>query len=374
MTIDDAAIGGVRQLLSTQQDGVIELPDAFGRYEFGPRRVGALQDNGATTVPPQQCLSRQNRLEHEIYLEIAALDPGEPVLERVSTGVPLNSRPDMFDRTDGLWSVLLSRKAHEKLLDVAKLPSNARFICMEVQGAWVTAEIAGLMTADVRGRFAPYDVIMSAPQWRDFGPVSDRSYYQNAAFYFDPEPARSSSLANNVRTRAAEISGPPNSHLVQSLANEAAFERISAALEKNLLSKVIVGFLGSASLLFLILVVYGFLSENFMNNLKPICVAIAFGAGFREIALVQVTRVLLLALPAILLAGLGLTGFGAYEWCSVFNFACQEAWHPGHLLPRFWLAGFFFVCAIPILALVVSGWRTGQIKRRALTDQLKELD
>ncbi len=192
--------------------------------------------------------------------------------------------------------------------------------------------------------------------------------------YFDADPERSRDLVRTVRTRAAEISDPPNTRLIQGLVNEAAFERISSTLERSLFSKIIVGFLGAASGAILIVVVWSFISENFRNNMKSICVALAFGAGFPEIAMVQITRIALVATPAVVLSGLVMLGVGEYQSRYASDAVSQIVWSLPSLLGRLVAALFVLVSGIFVLTLVASGWWLLHIRRRSLTDQLKELD
>jgi ABC-type lipoprotein export system ATPase subunit len=379
-TIDDDAVHEAQQLLTTRHEEVSNSPDAFGRYEFDHRRVSLPRANPGLNAPPEYCSLPQNRADREVLLDIAAINPSEPLLKRLtvepSPRVPAH-RAGIVDRFDGLWSIWLWRGAQEKLVGILGAPLDLSLVCMEVRGSWITAEVTGLMTETVRGRFGPYDVIMSGTQWRDFGSARDRDYYQSVAMYFYPEPWRSRELVENVRARASEIFDPPNTRLIQSLANEAAFERISAALERNLYLKIIIGFLGSAALVFLGLVVYGFVSDNFQKNLKSICVALTFGAGFSEIAIVQVTRIAIIAAPAAILSGLtilGLFGFDKYRAGGRIYPESQTLWTGSDFLTRFFLLPWAFIAGVLALTIAVSGWWVMYITRRSLTDQLKELD
>jgi ABC-type lipoprotein export system ATPase subunit len=376
-TINDQAVNEARELLATQARGASEFPDAFGRYEFDHRRVSALRDNSALIAPRQRCLNAQERMDREVQMDIAGVDPGEPLLRRL----PLESGPNIVpehvgisDRFDGLWSILLSRTAEQKLVRIVGAPARARFVCMEVRGSWLTGEIVGFMNEAPRGRFGPYDIIMSATQWRDFGGVRDREYYQSAVFYFDADPERSRELVGRVRARALEVLEPPNTRLIQSLANEASFERISAALERNSFSKIIVGFLGLASLLVLILVVCGFVSESFRSNLKAICVALALGASFFEIAIVEIVRILLVILPTALMTAIAILVVAGYQSMHLSNAAALASWGVGNLLGRFGLAIWGFAAGVLVVTLAMSGWWLIHIRGRSLTDQLKELD
>lgn len=376
-TIDDSAVAEARRTLATERRGISELPEAFGRYEFGSRRIARLRQDFLPEAPRDFCASPQNRADKEVLMDLAALDPAEPVLGRVPLAGRTNISPEMTgpqDRNDGVWSITLARDAQRKLIAVLGASSEVRFVCMEVRGSWITAEVTGVFEDVMRGRFAPYDIIMSATQWRDFGSARDRDYYQSVAVYFDADPARSRQLIGTVRTRAGEFTDPPNTRLVQSLANEAAFERISAALERSLFSQIIVGFLSVVSLAVLVLVIWSYISENFQNNLKSICVALAFGADFREIAIVQLTRTTLVMVPTAILAGLATLGFQQYQLGYSGDPASKVIWSFPNLFERFGWALLVFVAGVLILTLVFSWSWLKYIKRRSLTDQLKELD
>jgi ABC-type lipoprotein export system ATPase subunit len=376
-TIDDSAIAEAQRTLAIERQGTTELPDTYGRYEFGSRRIAILRDDVLTEARGEQCARPQSRRDKEVLMDVAGLDPAERVLERL----PFASRPNMppgqtrvHDRNDGLWSITMSREAERKLIAVLGASPKVRFVCLEIRGNWITAEVTGIFEEATRGRFAPYDVIMSASQWRDFGIARDRDYYQSAAVYFDADPARSRQLIDIVRTRAGELTDPPNTRLVQSLANEAAFERISGALERSLFSQIIVGFLGAVSFAILVLVLWGYISENFQSNLKSICVALAFGAGFGEIATVQITRSALVTAPTVVLAGLATLGFQQYQVQYSADPASKFVWSFSSAAERFGLAVVVFAAAVLLLTLVFSATWLTYIRRRSLTDQLKELD
>lgn len=376
-TIDDGAITEARRTLAIERQGTAELPDAYGRFEFGSRRVALLRDDVRPEAPREHCARPQNRRDREVLMDVAALDPAERVLERL----PFASRPNappgptrLQDRDDGLWSIALSREAQRKLMAVLGASSEVRFFCVEVRSSWMTVELTGIFEEATRGRFAPYDAIVSASQWRDFGIARDRDYYQSAAVYFDADPARSRRLVDTVRARAAELADPPNTRLVQSLANEAAFERISAALERSRFSQIIVGFLGVVSFAILVLVLWGYISENFQANLKSICVALAFGAGFREIATVQITRTALVVMPTVVLAAFATLGIQQYQVRYSGDPAAEFVWGFSSAAGRFGLASLVFMAAVLILTLGFSAMWLAYIRRRSLTDQLKELD
>jgi ABC-type lipoprotein export system ATPase subunit len=377
-TINDSAVGEARQMLAIQHAALPVLPDAFGRYEFGSRRVARLRDNPAPAKQGNRCANPQNRWDKEILMDVAGLDPGEPLLGRLSPAGNPNSPPTAprtLDRAaDDMWSIWLSGHAQEKLVGVLGAAQETKLFCIELRGVWIDAELTGTFTEAARGRFGPYDVIMSAAQWRDFGVVRDRDYYQSVAVYFEADPAQSRELVEVVRARAREISDPPNTRLVQSLANEAAFERISAALERSMFSQIIVGFLGVVSLAVLVLVIWSYISENFQSNLKSICVALAFGAGFREIATIQVTRSALIVIPASILSGLSVLGYAQYQLRFSSDPASRIIWDLPHLLERSGSSLLLFVAGTILLTLVFSRLWLGYIRRRSLTDQLKELD
>lgn len=376
-TIDDGAIAETRQTLAIERQGTAELPEAYGRYEFGSRRVALLRDDVRPEESREHCARPQNRRDREVLMDVGALDPAERVLERLRFASRPNMPPGstrLQDRDDGLWSIALSREAQRKLIAVLGASPDVRFICVEVRSSWMTAELTGIFEEATRGRFAPYDAIVSASQWRDFGIARDRDYYQSAAVYFNADPARSRELIDIVRSRAAELTDPPNTRLVQSLANEAAFERISAALERSRFSQIIVGFLGVVSFAILVLVLWGYISENFQGNLKSICVALAFGAGFREIATVQITRTILVMVPTVILAGLATLGFQQYQVRYSGDPAVEFVWAFSNAAERFGLASLVFMAAVLILTLGFSAMWLAYIRRRSLTDQLKELD
>jgi hypothetical protein len=321
-------------------------------------------------------MKAQNRGNKEVLMEIAGLDPGEPLLGRLSpVGDPNPSPSEVrpFDRADdGMWSIWLSRHAQERLVAVIGASRATKLFCVELRGTWIDVELTGTFTATARGRFNPYDVIMSATRWQDFGVVRDRGYYQSAAVYFDPDPAQSRELVQLVRSHADDPS--PNVRLLRSLANEAAFERISAALDRSMFLQIIVGFLGVVFLAVLVLVIWSYISENFQSNLKSICVAIALGAGLREIATIQVTRSALIVIPASILSGLAILIYAQYQLRSSNDPTASIIWDWPHLLERSGSSLLLFVAGTILLTLVFSYSWLGYIRRRSLTDQLKELD
>ena len=375
-TIDDSAVGEARQMMAIQRAGMPVLPDAFGRYEFGGRRMALLGDNAAPTTERNRCTKAQNRGNKEVLMEVAGLDPDEPLLGRLSLvgdPNPSSSKVHRFGRADdGIWSIWLSRHAQEKLVEIIGASRMTKLFCVELRGVWIDVELTGTFTETARGRFNPYDVIMSATQWRDFGAVRDRDYYQSAAVYFDPDPAQSRELVQLVRSRADDPS--PNVRLLRSLANEAAFERISAALDRSMFLQIIVGFLGMVFLAVLVLVIWSYISENFQSNLKSICVALAFGAGFREIAIIQVTRSALIVIPASILSGLAIISYAQYQLRSSDDPAATMIWDWPHLLARSGSSLLLFVTGTILLTLVFSYSWLRYIRRRSLADQLKELD
>jgi ABC-type lipoprotein export system ATPase subunit len=375
-TIDDSAVGEARQMMAIQRAGMPVLPDAFGRYEFGGRRMALLRDDSPPATERNRCTKAQNRGNKEVLMEVAGLDPDEALLGRLSPVGDPNPSPSKvrpFDRADdGMWSIWLSRHAQERLVEVIGASRETKLFCVELRGVWIDVELTGTFTATARGRFNPYDVIMSGTRWRDFGVVRDRDYYQSAAVYFDPDPAQSRELVQLVRSRADDPS--PNVRLLQSLANEAAFERISAALDRSMFLQIIVGFLGVVFLAVLVLVIWSYISENFQSNLKSICVALAFGAGFREIATIQVTRSALIVIPSSILSGFAILIYAQYQLRYSDDPAASIIWDWPHLLERSGSSLLLFVTGTILLTLVFSYSWLGYIRRRSLTDQLKELD
>jgi len=225
----------------------------------------------------------------------------------------------------------------------------------------------------MRGRYGPYDILMSGTQWRDFGPARDRDRFQSAAVYFDVDPARAQQLVDTARIRAAELSAGYRTYLVQALADEGAFERVAAALERARLSGVIIAFLGLASLVVLALFLHGYVSDNFRTNLKPICVSLAFGASAFDIAVIQIVRLSLILAPALVLS-VGL--LCAFEMIRPNLQESSELvrHEPLELVRHFSFVALLFSGLAALLTLAITSWWVHQIRRRSLAEQLKELD
>jgi ABC-type lipoprotein export system ATPase subunit len=361
--IDNAAVSEAQKLLTGDLPKERYIPNMYGRYEFGQRRV---------SIPRAQtdadCAKRQGRGDEEIQLGVAAVDPSEPFLRELRLGRhgDTNSdRGEIADRTDGLWTIWMSQDSLQKLSGRLGTLAKNGFVCMEVGGVWLTAQVTAVATDYARGRRGPYDIIMSATQWHDFGPPIDRNLYESVAVYFDVNPTKSQALVELVRERAREISGPPNTSLVQSLANEAAFERISAALERNLLSNVILGLFSAASIIVLALFIYGYISDSFRANLKAICVSIAFGASLTDILILQMMRLILVLVPSVAIAALAM---------APLDLLSQAMFRRVNLWEHFGSAVLLFVGSAMLLAVAISAYWVCHIRRRSLADQLKELD
>jgi hypothetical protein len=367
--IDDTAITALQRQLSVSQAGILTVPQAFARYELGNRRV-SMPAIEVSTPSANTCATRSER---EVALDIAGVHPAEPMLAHI----PIEAGPPsatLADRADDMWTALISRAALDQIRERFGLSGHVGVICLEVRGVWLTALVASINTRPPRGRHGPYDVILSATQWRDFGPGSDRDLYDSAAVYFPTEPDVSSMVIALVRQHAAESVEPPNTRLIQSLADAAAFERIAAALDRNHLSMIVLALLAGASAIVVVLIVSGFVSQHFEGNIRAISVALAFGCGLRGIAAIELSRLALVVAPGALIGamlvvfvwGTDAAGLALIGWVSI-SFAPD-------LLQRYALVLAVFIISATLLSIGLTSWWLLPIRRGSLSEQLKQLD
>jgi len=371
--ITDSTIANLQRLLTSDRFGEPRMPNVFGRYEFDNRRVSLPRISSGTTHGEDFC--RVNRYSEELQLDIAGVDSHEPMLSRIALERRLNSpQPNSLieARFDGLWNVIVSRSAYDRIRNLLKA-SEIEFLCIELRGNWAMAEISGIISDAPRGRHGPYDLILSATQWRDFGRARDRDLFESTAVYFSPDPSVSREFVNLVRTRAAEVYEPPNTQLIQSLSNEAGFERISAALDRNLSAKLLLGFLAFASIAVALVVLWGFVALHFENNLRAICVMLAFGARFPAIAMIELIRLALIVLPTALFVIVLTSAFGMlYPRISgsdpTMMFTTRE------LIEKSSIVLTIFTAAASVIVMVTTLYWIISIRSTSLTEKLKELD
>jgi hypothetical protein len=372
--IDDAAVAALQRQLTASLAGAAAVPEAYARYELGNRRV-SVPGNEVSTPAANTCATRSKR---EISLDIAGVHPAEPMLghiplDAVAPSAPQGARPAFADRPDEVWTAFMSRAALDQLRQRFAPSGRIGVICLEIRGIWLTAELVSIMAQPPRGRHGPYDVILSATQWRDFGPGYDRDLYDSAAFYFPTEPDVSTKIVALVRQHAAEAVEPPNTRLIQSLADAAGFERIAAALDRNYLSTIVLGLLAAASSIVVILIVSGFISQHFDGNIRAICVALAFGCGFRGIAAIELSRLALVVGPGAVLGAIFVVlvwGIDAAALTLRGGISIVAPDLPG----RYALVVAAFVISATLLSLGLTGWWLVHIARRSLSEQLKQLD
>jgi ABC-type lipoprotein export system ATPase subunit len=366
--IDDDAVNLLRKNISTEYRSRTVVPEGYGRFEFDHRRLALLRQDDGHQNEFDQC--KNGRDGKEMIANVAALHPDEPLFRRISTE-GLSSADNTSGDAAGVWPAAISITLFKKLQTILGAPANLKSLCVHAGGSWLHVQIVNILPEPPRGRFGPYDLILSLTQWRDFGPARDREYYQSAAIYFDIEPDISSKIVDRVREINIDLFEPPNTRLEQSLLSEAAFERISAALERSSLSIVIAAIIAFTMTTVFSLLIVGFISENFRNNLKSICVALAMGASAWNIFTMQFTRVgiVLISTCTIVFCGIAISVLIQSVYYKKYTMGAIV-----HLLGSAGIVLLFFISVAVVITLVANWWYFLKITRRPLSDQLKELE
>jgi hypothetical protein len=152
-------------------------------------------------------------------MDLAAIDPSEPMLERIVLQDGASMRLRSVAGNASMWTVTISVAAYDRLRRTFKIAEPLNFLCMEIGNSWMTAQILGVMDQPPRGRHGPYDIVFSASQWRDFGSTQERDLFESAAVYFSTDSAASSTLISAVRDWTARTAAAPNTRLIQPVLN-----------------------------------------------------------------------------------------------------------------------------------------------------------
>jgi hypothetical protein len=371
-SITNRALADLRDSLGETHPEVLNGLSIFGRYELPGRRVTLpISQQGETNANP--CSAR--RSPDAMLLDIAGIDPAESMLARlVAEPAASHLTVDLDLRVDGMWPALLSKSARDRLRNLQGAPEQIQAICVGNGLTWISAKVASVLQDPPRSRNGPYDVILSGSLLRDYGQITDKNLYQTAAVYFSADPALSGIIVRRVRELASQTHDLPNTKLVQSLSNEAGFERIAAALDSTRSSETLISVLTGVFGTVIALILLVFISQHFEVNLKAICVSMAFGAGFRGIVAIQLTRLLLIFLPTIGLAALiGITFVTLNPLGLLYGIDMASS-----SLSEFMRRYAFLIVGLAfgsiVLTIVVTALWLLVIRRRSLGERLKDID